>query len=164
MSAIAYLFPGQGSQTVGMGQALAQQFSVARDTFQEADEVLGFGLAQLCFEGPAATLTETQNAQPAILTASLAALRALHAARPDLPPVSFFEFWPSWLFYTPVVAHLAGELGLRAMRDLVAQGHRNNVKRQTTWLRREPGQVVDARRPEACMSEVEAFLGSGGEG
>jgi [acyl-carrier-protein] S-malonyltransferase len=85
MTAIAYLFPGQGSQTVGMGQALAQQFSAARDTFQEADDILGFPLAQLCFSGPADTLTETQNAQPAILTTSVAALRALRAARPDLP-------------------------------------------------------------------------------
>jgi [acyl-carrier-protein] S-malonyltransferase len=85
MASVAYLFPGQGSQAVGMGQALAQQFAAARETFQEADDILGFPLTALCFNGPADTLTATQNAQPAILTASVAALRALRAARPDLP-------------------------------------------------------------------------------
>ncbi len=68
-----------------MGMALAQRYAIARDTFAEADGILGFALSRLCFEGPAEVLTTTQNAQPAILTASVAALRVLQAERPDLP-------------------------------------------------------------------------------
>jgi [acyl-carrier-protein] S-malonyltransferase len=85
----SYLFPGQGSQTVGMGLALAQRYEEARQAFAEADRILGFQLSDLCFRGPAATLTETSNAQPALLTASIAALRALNAAQPELPPPAF---------------------------------------------------------------------------
>jgi [acyl-carrier-protein] S-malonyltransferase len=65
----AFLFPGQGSQTVGMGRDLAGQFRVARQTFEEADDVLGFELSHLCFEGPEDELTDTINAQPALYTA-----------------------------------------------------------------------------------------------
>lgn len=90
LAATAYLFPGQGSQSVGMGQALAAAYPVARATFAEADEILGFALSELCFGGPAEVLTETRNAQPAILTASIAAWRALLAARPELPPACCF--------------------------------------------------------------------------
>lgn len=71
----ALLFPGQGSQKVGMGVALAERFEVARRTFQEADEALGFSLSKLCAEGPADQLELTANAQPAILTTSIAAWR-----------------------------------------------------------------------------------------
>jgi [acyl-carrier-protein] S-malonyltransferase len=85
MSDAAYLFPGQGSQQVGMGRALSEGFDVARETFAEADAILGFPLSDLCFRGPAETLTETINAQPAILVTSVAAWRSLRAARPDLP-------------------------------------------------------------------------------
>jgi [acyl-carrier-protein] S-malonyltransferase len=71
------LFPGQGSQAVGMGAALAGAFPAARRVFDEANEALGFDLARLCFEGPEAELTKTKNAQPAILAHSIAALRVL---------------------------------------------------------------------------------------
>jgi [acyl-carrier-protein] S-malonyltransferase len=77
---VAFLFPGQGSQQVGMGRALAEHFPVARQAFEEADDALGFALSKLCFEGPAEILTDTANAQPAILAASIASMRALEAA------------------------------------------------------------------------------------
>src|SRR5271155_2642601 len=77
LSGIAFLFPGQGSQAVGMGKELAEKYSVARKTFDEADEALGYKLSQLCFEGPEEQLRLTEITQPAILTASIAALRVL---------------------------------------------------------------------------------------
>jgi [acyl-carrier-protein] S-malonyltransferase len=74
---IAFLFPGQGSQAVGMGKELASQNPVARQTFDEADDALGYKLSQLCFEGPEEQLRLTEITQPAILTTSVAAWRVL---------------------------------------------------------------------------------------
>ena len=71
---LAYIFPGQGAQYVGMGSELRQKYPAAAKVFQEADEVLGYGLSELCFTGPAETLRLTYHTQPAILTTSVAAL------------------------------------------------------------------------------------------
>ncbi len=73
---VAYVFPGQGSQWVGMGQDLYASLPKAKAVFEEADSVLGFALSRLCFEGPEDTLRQTINAQPAIMTVSIAYLRA----------------------------------------------------------------------------------------
>ena len=78
-SVIAFLFPGQGSQAVGMGKALADRFPECRQVFDEADAALGEPLSDLIFNGPADTLTLTENTQPAILTVSIAAYRLLAA-------------------------------------------------------------------------------------
>ena len=82
---IAFIFPGQGSQTVGMGQAFAAAEPIVRDTFAEADAALGAPLSRLCFDGPETELTLTENTQPAILTVSVAIARVLEARgwRPD---------------------------------------------------------------------------------
>jgi malonyl CoA-acyl carrier protein transacylase len=91
---IAFLFPGQGSQTVGMGRSLAEAFPVAAETFAEADEALGFPLSKLIFEGPEEDLRLTENTQPAILTVSVAVAR----------------FWPSMAFIQALAAgHSLGE-------------------------------------------------------
>ena len=84
MTTIAFLFPGQGSQAVGMGKDLVERYPVARQTFDEADEALGYKLSQLCFEGPEDQLRMTEITQPAILTASIAAWRV--AAENGLKP------------------------------------------------------------------------------
>jgi len=76
---IAYIFPGQGSQTVGMGKDLYDNFSVAKQVFEEADDALGFKLSEMCFAGTAEDLALTANTQPAILTTSVAALRAMQS-------------------------------------------------------------------------------------
>jgi [acyl-carrier-protein] S-malonyltransferase len=82
---LAFVFPGQGSQQVGMGKALAEAFAASREVFAEADSALGFSLSNLAFEGPQDQLQLTANTQPAILATSIAALRPLVARgiRPD---------------------------------------------------------------------------------
>src|SRR5690349_24577418 len=76
-NSFAFLFPGQGSQAVGMGKELADKYPIARQTFEEADDVLGYKLSHVCFEGPEDQLRLTEITQPAILATSVAAWRIL---------------------------------------------------------------------------------------
>lgn len=87
MSKLAYIFPGQGSQAVGMGKDLFDNFAVSREVFEEADDALGFSLSEMCFAGTAEDLALTANTQPAILTTSVAAFRAMKAE--DFPMPDF---------------------------------------------------------------------------
>jgi [acyl-carrier-protein] S-malonyltransferase len=84
LSRIAFLFPGQGAQTVGMGKRLAESLPAARRLYDRASEVLGYDLAKLCFEGPAEELDSTVISQPALFVTSLAALESLRAESPDV--------------------------------------------------------------------------------
>jgi [acyl-carrier-protein] S-malonyltransferase len=80
---IAFLFPGQGAQHVGMGRSLAEKIPAARRLYEQADEILGFQLSRLCFQGPIAELDKTAVSQPAIFVTSLAALELLRSEKPD---------------------------------------------------------------------------------
>jgi [acyl-carrier-protein] S-malonyltransferase len=114
---IAFLLPGQGSQTVGMGRELADRFPVAAETFAEADAALGFPISKLCFEGPEEDLRLTENTQPAIMTVSVAAARVLseHGIKPALAAGHSLGEWSAHV--------IAGTLSFsHALRSVKARG------------------------------------------
>jgi [acyl-carrier-protein] S-malonyltransferase len=114
---IAFLFPGQGSQAVGMGRDLAERFPAAAATFAEADAALGFPLSQLCFEGPEEALRLTENTQPAIMAVSVAAARVL-AERGIVPALAAGHSLGEWSAHV-----IAGTLSFAdALRAVKARG------------------------------------------
>lgn len=119
--AIAFTFPGQGSQSVGMGRALAEAFPASRQVFEEVDEALGESLSSVVFDGPEDVLTLTANAQPALMATSIAALRALEASGVDVAATARFVAGHSLGEYSALVA--AGSLSVTdAARLLRARG------------------------------------------
>ncbi|MFC2049837.1 ACP S-malonyltransferase [Chloroflexota bacterium] len=114
---VAYVFPGQGSQKVGMGADLHARYPSARAVFEEVDETLGFPLSQLCFQGPEEELVQTVNVQPAVLAVSVACLRAAQDAAGDSLPAPAFVAGHSLGEYTALVA--AGVLSLSDAARLV---------------------------------------------
>ena len=128
---VAFTFPGQGSQAVGMGKALAEAFPEARAVFAEVDDALGEKLSAIIWEGPAETLTLTENAQPALMAVSMAAVRVLEARGVDLAKSVAYVAGHSLGEYSALAA--AGSLGLadaarllrirgRAMQEAVPVG------------------------------------------
>ena len=120
----AILFPGQGSQVVGMGKELAEQLPIAAETFSEADQILGFSLSNICWEGPAEELNSTLNTQPALLTHSIAIFRAIQDKISTFNPVY-------------AAGHSVGEFGA-----LVAAGAMDF--RDALLLVRERGRLMHA--------------------
>lgn len=116
---MAVLFPGQGAQAVGMGQALAERFPACRAVFDEASDVLGYDLAHRCFEGPIEELTPSVHAQPAIFAVSVAAWKALTGARPSWTPAALAGLSSGeW-----TALHVAGVLSFRdTLRVLQTRG------------------------------------------
>jgi [acyl-carrier-protein] S-malonyltransferase len=112
----AFLFPGQGSQAVGMGRDLCASHPAARQTFDEADAVLGFALSRLMWDGPEAELNDTANTQPALFVHSLAAYRLLTALLPGVKPACFAGHSLGQLSALAAAGALAFAEGLRLVR------------------------------------------------
>jgi [acyl-carrier-protein] S-malonyltransferase len=148
---IAFLFPGQGSQAVGMGRELAERFPIAAQTFAEADAALGFPLSRLCFEGPEEDLRLTENTQPAILTVSVAAARVLaeHGVAPALAAGHSLGEWSAHVvagMFTFADAVRAVKARGRAMQQAVPAGQ----GAMAAVLALEAAQVAEACAEAAC--------------
>lgn len=114
--ATAFVFPGQGSQAVGMGKALAAEHAIARETFEEADAILGFSLSSLMWDGPEADLSDTVNTQPALFLHSIAAYRTFSRLFHDFEPVSVAGHSLGELSALTASGALSFEDGLRLVR------------------------------------------------
>lgn len=151
---IAFLFPGQGSQAVGMGADVFEASNAARNVFEAADEALGFSLSSLCFSGPDETLRETINAQPAIVTVSLALLAALQEAlspsSTDSSPQAAFS-WTSPLTPSFTAGHSVGEYAALVVSGSLAMQDALKLVRERGRLMHHEGTV--------CPGSMAAVIG-----
>jgi [acyl-carrier-protein] S-malonyltransferase len=148
----AFVFPGQGSQVVGMGAQLAETSTTARNTFEVADELLGFHLSKLCFEGPQETLTDTVNAQPALYVTGIATLRVLNETMDA-------SFLPAF-----VAGHSLGELTALTAAGALSFPDGLRLVRQRGVLMRKAGEEapggmaallgIDLEAAEALCAQV----------
>lgn len=125
----AFIFPGQGSQSVGMGRDLAAAFPAAKETFDEADSLLGFPLSKLMWDGPADELNDTINTQPALFVHSLAAWRVLSLRFPDLRPAA-------------LTGHSLGELSALAASDALTFAEGLRLVRTRGELMKRAGELA----------------------
>src|SRR5436190_22726514 len=158
----AFVFPGQGSQSVGMGRALAATFSVARDVFAQVDAALGDNLTRIMWEGPGEMLTLTENTQPALVAVSLAAMRVLeNEAGVNLPRDAQFLAGHSVGEYSALAA--AGSISIadavrlvrirgRAMQKAVPVGHGAMAALMGVEFGQAAAIAIEAAEGEVCQA------------
>ena len=127
---VAYVFPGQGSQAVGMGLSLYRNYSAAKSVFDEVDATLGFPLSRLCFEGPEEELTQTINVQPAVLAVSIACLKVAQETGGTLPPPDM------------VAGHSLGEYTALIVAGSLSLADAVRLVRERGRLMNEAGQIT----------------------
>ncbi|MBL8133718.1 MAG: ACP S-malonyltransferase [Anaerolineae bacterium] len=142
-SKTAFLFPGQGSQVVGMGKDAAEAYPAARQLFERADAYLGFPLSAMCFEGPAEVLNDTINTQPALYVCSLALLAALRTERPEATPRA-------------VAGHSFGEFTALAAVDALDFEDGLRLVRERGRLMQEAGKASPGAMAALLALEIEA--------